>query len=142
MLTSAYVNLMLMPIIGQATLPPSCPVCEHTPVSGADCTVYKSLRTTIRVFLKTEEKRRETMRPKTNGSAPITPVHVTPTPTPTQTQGPADPPALESSAPELTNPEQPPDNVLAAATENSVEAENNPTSEDIITTRPDVVSSS
>ncbi|KAJ8120344.1 hypothetical protein ONZ43_g2924 [Nemania bipapillata] len=41
----------------QATLPSSCPVCEHTPVSGADCTVYKSLRTTIRVFLKTEEKK-------------------------------------------------------------------------------------
>lgn len=67
---------------GQSSLPSSCPVCEHSPVSGDDCTVYKSLRTTIRVFLKTEEKKREAARPKTNGSAPPTPVEQISTPTP------------------------------------------------------------
>ncbi|KAK6864162.1 hypothetical protein PG990_006402 [Apiospora arundinis] len=66
----------------QSTLPSSCPVCEHSPVSGADCTVYKSLRTTIRVFLKTEEKKREASRPKTTtpNPAPATPTDLAPTP--------------------------------------------------------------
>ncbi|KXJ97507.1 hypothetical protein Micbo1qcDRAFT_230148 [Microdochium bolleyi] len=64
----------------QSTLPTSCPVCEHSPVSGDDCTVYKSLRTTIRVFLKTEEKKREASRPKLSDSAPQTPVEAS-TPT-------------------------------------------------------------
>ncbi|CAJ2509945.1 Uu.00g058450.m01.CDS01 [Anthostomella pinea] len=77
----------------QSTLPSSCPVCEHSPVSGADCTVYKSLRITIRVFLKTEEKKREAARPKTTSSVPPTPVEATPTPI--QTQGPTVPPAAE-----------------------------------------------
>ncbi|KAH9884451.1 hypothetical protein F4778DRAFT_763117 [Xylariomycetidae sp. FL2044] len=76
----------------QSTLPPSCPVCEHSPVSGADCTAYKSLRTTVRVFLKTEEKKREVARPKTNGFFASTPVQVTPTPTPTQALAPSEPP--------------------------------------------------
>ncbi|KAF3021616.1 hypothetical protein E8E14_013948 [Neopestalotiopsis sp. 37M] len=66
----------------QSTLPSSCPVCEHSPVSGDDCTVYKSLRTTIRVFLKTEEKKREAAKPKVNDSPPLTPVEPTPTPAP------------------------------------------------------------
>ena len=64
---------------GQSTLPSSCPVCEHSPVSGADCTIYKSLRTTIRVFLKTEEKKREAARPKTSTSTPTTPLETTQT---------------------------------------------------------------
>ncbi|KAK8124708.1 uncharacterized protein PG998_000467 [Apiospora kogelbergensis] len=66
----------------QSTLPSSCPVCEHSPVSGDDCNVYKSLRTTIRVFLKTEEKKREASRPKTTTSnpAPATPTEPAPTP--------------------------------------------------------------
>ncbi|RYP50771.1 hypothetical protein DL768_003769 [Monosporascus sp. mg162] len=75
----------------QSTLPSSCPVCEHSPVSGADCTVYKSLRTTIRVFLKTEEKKRESARPKpASESTPQTPVQATPTPT--QSEAPTVPP--------------------------------------------------
>ncbi|OTB20520.1 hypothetical protein K445DRAFT_87231 [Daldinia sp. EC12] len=69
----------------QSTLPSVCPVCEHSPVSASDCTIYKSLRTTIRVFLKTEEKKREAARPKTNGSTPTTPAQDTPTPTQTRT---------------------------------------------------------
>ncbi|KAK5627703.1 hypothetical protein RRF57_003418 [Xylaria bambusicola] len=109
MLRSIRKNPKLTSILGQATLPSSCPVCEHTPVSGADCTVYKSLRTTIRVFLKTEERRREAARPKTDGSAPTTPVQVTPTPTPTQNKGLAEPPAPEPTAPERTESEHPQD---------------------------------
>ncbi|KAI0024806.1 hypothetical protein F4780DRAFT_775299 [Xylariomycetidae sp. FL0641] len=81
----------------QSTLPSTCPVCEHSPVARVDCTIYKSLRTTIRVFLKTEEKKREAARPKPNGSTASTPVQATPTPT--QAHGPAEPPR------EPTNPE-------------------------------------
>ncbi|KAI9778052.1 MAG: hypothetical protein M1816_004280 [Peltula sp. TS41687] len=40
-------------------LPASCPVCEHTPISAEDCKPNKSLRTTIRVYLRTAEKKRE-----------------------------------------------------------------------------------
>ena len=59
---------------GQSTLPPSCPVCEHTPVAAADCKPNKSLRTTIKVFLRTEEKKREALRLKEQkNSPPITP---------------------------------------------------------------------
>lgn len=49
---------------GQSTLPSSCPVCEHTPVAAEDCKPHKSLRTTIKVFLRTEEKKREALRQK------------------------------------------------------------------------------
>lgn len=49
---------------GHSSLPPSCPVCEHSPLSADDCTPNKSLRTTIKVFLRTAEKKREASRPK------------------------------------------------------------------------------
>jgi hypothetical protein len=49
---------------GQSTLPSSCPVCEHTPVAAEDCKPNKSLRTTIKVFLRTEEKKREALKLK------------------------------------------------------------------------------
>ncbi|KAI3336473.1 hypothetical protein HD806DRAFT_7225 [Xylariaceae sp. AK1471] len=120
----------------QATLPSSCPVCEHTPVSGADCTVYKSLRTTIRVFLKTEEKKREAARPKTNGSTPTTPVQVTPIPTPTQAQAPADLPATEPPVPERTNSEHSLDATVAVA-DSSVETENKTVTDESINNQPD-----
>ncbi|KAI1268245.1 hypothetical protein F5Y18DRAFT_374390 [Xylariaceae sp. FL1019] len=94
----------------QSTLPPSCPVCEHSPVSAGDCTVYKSLRTTIKVFLKTEEKKREAARPKANGSAPTTPLQSTPTPASTQVQiqlqsQPPEASAITISAPDVAGPE-------------------------------------
>ena len=60
---------------GQSTLPASCPVCEHTPVSAADCKPNKSLRTTIKVFLRTEEKKREAFKSKeVKATPPETPV--------------------------------------------------------------------
>ncbi|KAI9167429.1 Vacuolar protein sorting-associated protein [Paramyrothecium foliicola] len=59
----------------QSNLPSSCPVCEHSPLSAEDCNPNKSLRTTIRVFLRTAEKKREASRPKeSKDSTPATPV--------------------------------------------------------------------
>lgn len=49
---------------GQSKLPAECPVCEHSPLSAEDCKPNKSLRTTIKVFLRTAEKKRETAKEK------------------------------------------------------------------------------
>jgi hypothetical protein len=74
---------------GQSTLPSSCPVCEHTPVTAADCKPHKSLRTTIKVFLRTEEKKREAVRLKEEkNTPPDTPIQ--PEPTPASVSTPAD----------------------------------------------------
>jgi hypothetical protein len=62
----------------QSTLPASCPVCEHSPLSADDCKPHKALRTTIKVFLRTEEKKRESNRPKDTAPTPITPVGPSP----------------------------------------------------------------
>lgn len=70
--------LLLTRYIGHSKLPSSCPICEHSPLSAEDCTPHKSLRTTVRVFLRTEEKKREASRPK--DVTPATPVEATPTP--------------------------------------------------------------
>jgi hypothetical protein len=68
-------------LIGQSSLPSACPVCEHTPVAAEDCKPNKSLRTTIKVFLRTEEKKREDRRlkdiknsPVATPATPVTPV--------------------------------------------------------------------
>lgn len=45
--------------LGQVTLPGSCPVCAHTPLSSDLCKPNKALRTTLKAFLRTEEKKRE-----------------------------------------------------------------------------------
>lgn len=64
---------------GHSSLPSSCPVCEHSPLSADDCTPNKSLRTTIKVFLRTAEKKREASKPKDMPEpAPETPVEATP----------------------------------------------------------------
>ncbi|OJD10054.1 hypothetical protein AJ78_08779 [Emergomyces pasteurianus Ep9510] len=47
----------------QALLPESCPVCAHTPLSADLCKPNKALRTTLKAFLRTEEKKREKARP-------------------------------------------------------------------------------
>jgi hypothetical protein len=62
----------------QSTLPASCPVCEHSPLSADDCKPHKALRTTIKVFLRTEEKKRESSRAKDVATTPITPVEPSP----------------------------------------------------------------
>jgi hypothetical protein len=62
-------------------LPSSCPVCEHTPVSAEDCKPNKALRTTIKIFLRTEEKKREALRQKEiKDTPPATPLEVEATP--------------------------------------------------------------
>ncbi|KAG9237151.1 hypothetical protein BJ875DRAFT_533101 [Amylocarpus encephaloides] len=71
----------------QSALPSSCPVCEHTPVSADDCKPNKALRTTIKIFLRTEEKKREALRAKEAKAWPpaaaleADPTPVEPTPT-------------------------------------------------------------
>ncbi|GAB7337546.1 hypothetical protein MBLNU457_g2862t1 [Dothideomycetes sp. NU457] len=42
----------------QASLPETCPVCAHFPLDGTSCKQNKSLRLTIKAFLKSEEKKR------------------------------------------------------------------------------------
>jgi len=126
--------------LGQASLPSSCPVCEHTPVSAADCIVYKSLRTTIRVFIKTEEKKREAAKPKANGSAPTTPVQATPTHTPAQDQAVANPPAGEASISEEPVPAEPLANDTKGAVAGSPDVENKPTTTDrAVSNQPEIV---
>lgn len=50
---------------GQQSLPESCPVCDHHPISSDLCKPNKALRTTLKAFLRTEEKKREKDRPST-----------------------------------------------------------------------------
>jgi len=65
---------------GQASLPEACPVCAHEPVKAELCKPNKALRTTIKVFLRTEEKKRETQKVKDQTELPppppVTPVVV------------------------------------------------------------------
>jgi hypothetical protein len=86
-----------------STLPASCPVCEHSPLSADDCKPHKALRTTIKVFLRTEEKKRESNRPK--DATPITPVEPSPAsatpPVVLESRGPAPPADGTSSAEQL-----------------------------------------
>lgn len=65
----------LISVIGQASLSDTCPVCTHTPVSPDLCKPNKALRTTLKAFLRTEEKKREKDRQST---APPTPSSITP----------------------------------------------------------------
>lgn len=75
---------------GQTSLPDTCPVCAHTPISADLCKPNKALRTTLKAFLRTEEKKREKERQQ---ATPTTPVDTTPadatakqeTPQPTHT---------------------------------------------------------
>jgi len=85
---------------GQSTLPSSCPVCDHNPVSAEDCKPNKSLRTTIKVFLRTEEKKREAIRLKElKNSPPATPVDNVPTPVEAPTTTEAAPAAAQTEEP-------------------------------------------
>lgn len=80
---------------GTSTLPTTCPVCEHTPVSVDDCKPNNKLRMTTRAFLKTAEKKRDSAQTKEPTPAtPLTPVD----PKPSVTPAPA--PAVQEAAPE------------------------------------------
>ncbi|EGD95832.1 hypothetical protein TESG_03296 [Trichophyton tonsurans CBS 112818] len=47
----------------QTALPSSCPVCDHNPLDAELCKPNKALRTTLKAFLRTEEKKREKNKP-------------------------------------------------------------------------------
>lgn len=57
-------------------MPETCPVCDHSPISPDLCKPNKALRTTLKAFLRTEEKKREKERPP---AAPASPSTQTPT---------------------------------------------------------------
>lgn len=59
--------------IGQSSLPETCPVCAHTPVSPDLCKPNKALRTTLKAFLRTEEKKREKDRQQPTPTASVDP---------------------------------------------------------------------
>ncbi|KAJ5550337.1 hypothetical protein N7535_001723 [Penicillium sp. DV-2018c] len=61
----------------QASLSETCPVCTHTPVSPDLCKPNKALRTTLKAFLRTEEKKREKDR-KSAAPPPPAPSDTTP----------------------------------------------------------------
>lgn len=65
----------LISVLGQASLSDTCPVCTHTPVSPDLCKPNKALRTTLKAFLRTEEKKREKDR---QSAAPPTPSNIPP----------------------------------------------------------------
>lgn len=98
--------------LGQASLPDTCSVCAHTPVSPGLCKPNKALRITLRAFLRTEEKKREKGRQST---APVTPVistpadDTTPTEATTDQRQPLEPPVEipESVVPANTKPVEP-----------------------------------
>lgn len=78
--------------LGQTSLTDTCPVCAHTPVSPDLCKPNKALRTTLKAFLRTEEKKREKER---QSAAPATPTF----PTPAESeQTPAETPVEQTSA--------------------------------------------
>ncbi|KAJ5585595.1 uncharacterized protein N7459_005395 [Penicillium hispanicum] len=60
----------------QASLPTTCPVCAHSPVSPDLCKPNKALRITLKAFLRTEEKKREKDRQAAAGPPQSTPTPV------------------------------------------------------------------
>ncbi|KAH1287062.1 hypothetical protein KXW19_006654 [Aspergillus fumigatus] len=77
----------------QISLPETCPVCAHTPISPDLCKPNKALRTTLKAFLRTEEKKREKERQSATPaiSNGVTPADVTPaqSETPVASEAPA-----------------------------------------------------
>ncbi|KAH6669049.1 hypothetical protein B0J14DRAFT_547380 [Halenospora varia] len=118
----------------QSTLPSTCPVCEHTPVSAEDCKPNKSLRTTIKVFLRTEEKKREALRIKeAKISPPATPLE--PEPKPVEVPAPSETPVVEAvqetPVPEVKNEETPAVEIPQEIPADHAEAENTEAQQDI-----------
>ena len=67
-------------MVGQVTLPDTCPVCAHTPLSSDLCKPNKALRTTLKAFLRTEEKKREKDRQSATPAAGTATAGDTPAP--------------------------------------------------------------
>ncbi|KAJ6090325.1 hypothetical protein N7486_009140 [Penicillium sp. IBT 16267x] len=60
----------------QSSLVHTCPVCAHSPVSPDLCKPNKALRTTLKAYLRTEEKKREKDRQAAAASTPTIPTPV------------------------------------------------------------------
>ena len=60
-------------MLGQTSLTTTCPVCAHSPVSSDLCKPNKALRTTLKAFLRTEEKKREKDRQAATLPSPTIP---------------------------------------------------------------------
>lgn len=71
--------------VGHATLPESCPVCMHSPLSADDCKPNKALRLTVKAFLKNEEKKRDKTEAAAAAPKLATPTPITETPIVTST---------------------------------------------------------
>lgn len=65
-------------VAGQANFqfPTTCPSCDHSPLEADSCTINKSLRYTMRVWLQKHKKKEEA---KAAAQAATPPVEVTPT---------------------------------------------------------------
>lgn len=92
-------------------MPDTCPVCAHTPLSSDLCKPNKALRTTLKAFLRTEEKKREKDRQSATPAAPAETAPVDGTPAPSEqlaaTPAPDTPGAVvpEEQAPAEEQPE-------------------------------------
>ena len=83
----------------------TCPVCEHSPLNADDCQPYKSIRTTVKVFLRTAEKKREMAQKEQElKDQPKTEELLGPEPTP---QTPAEIDSVAASASDNVNSEKP-----------------------------------
>ncbi|CAG5178485.1 uncharacterized protein ALTATR162_LOCUS8724 [Alternaria atra] len=60
---------------GNLQFPTTCPSCDHSPLEAESCTVNKSLRNTMRVWLQKQKKKEEA---KAAAQAATPPVEVTP----------------------------------------------------------------
>lgn len=100
--------------LGQASLPETCPVCAHTPLSSDLCKPNKALRTTLKAFLRTEEKKREKERQSATPAATNDATSVQGTPAQQETPAVSDIPetkqeeALPEVAPTVEAPSEEP----------------------------------
>lgn len=78
-------------------MPESCPVCAHTPISPDLCKPNKALRTTLKAFLRTEEKKREKERSSATPATPAADLPVDTTPSQAEAQT-APPPVDQADA--------------------------------------------
>ncbi|KAJ5884408.1 hypothetical protein N7504_011980 [Penicillium tannophilum] len=84
----------------QSSLVDTCPVCAHSPVSPDLCKPNKALRTTLKAYLRTEEKKREKDRQAAAASTPTIP-------TPAESENPTTDAPVDQVATEPTPAETP-----------------------------------
>lgn len=101
------------------TLPDTCPVCAHTPLSSDLCKPNKALRTTLKAFLRTEEKKREKDRQSATPAAGVATADGTPAPSeqptaPTPAAAPEDQNVVEEKPEVAPSVEAPVDDQPAA----------------------------